>query len=57
MGFPDNWCDCTIPYNQYSLYGNALVPVCVEWIVKRIGLKNIDFGLVKNVQLQMALNG
>jgi len=46
MGFPDNWCNVTTSYNQYFLYGNAVVPQCVEWIVKRFGQKNIDFKLM-----------
>jgi hypothetical protein len=39
MGFPDDWCREARIYDQYALFGNAIVPVCVEWVCKRIGLK------------------
>lgn len=54
MGFPDNWCGITTPYNQYFLYGNAVVPKCVEWIINRIGQKNIDFKLMNPKQPSLA---
>ncbi|NES79811.1 MULTISPECIES: DNA cytosine methyltransferase [Okeania] len=43
MGFPDNWCRVAKIYNQYALYGNSVVPDCVEWIGKRIGQQNFKF--------------
>lgn len=56
MGFPDNWCDITTPYNQYFLYGNAVVPQCVEWAIKRFGQMNIDFKLMSPKQPSLAFN-
>jgi DNA (cytosine-5)-methyltransferase 1 len=43
MGFPDDWCKVARIYDQYALFGNAIVPACVEWISKRIGKRNFDF--------------
>ncbi|MBE9142501.1 DNA (cytosine-5-)-methyltransferase [Planktothrix mougeotii LEGE 06226] len=41
MGFPDNWCRVAKIYDQYALFGNAVVPICIEWICQRIGQKKI----------------
>ncbi|WP_233258341.1 DNA cytosine methyltransferase [[Phormidium] sp. ETS-05] len=32
MGFPDNWCRVARIYDQYALFGNAVVPDCVAWV-------------------------
>jgi len=36
MGFPDDWCDVASRYDQYSLFGNAVVPSCVEWVARKL---------------------
>lgn len=41
MGFPDHWCRVAKIYDQYALFGNAVVPICIQWICQRIGKKNI----------------
>lgn len=41
MGFPDAWCRVARIYDQYALFGNAVVPICIQWICERIGRKNI----------------
>ncbi len=41
MGFPDAWCRVARIYDQYALFGNAVVPICIQWICERIGIKNI----------------
>ena len=43
MGFPDNWCRVARVYDKYALFGNAVVPACVEWICRRIGQRNFSF--------------
>jgi DNA (cytosine-5)-methyltransferase 1 len=43
MGFPDDWCRIARIYDQYALFGNAIVPACVEWVCQRIGKSNIEF--------------
>ncbi len=43
MGFPDNWCRVAKIYDQYILYGNSVVPNCVEWICQRISQENFKF--------------
>lgn len=43
MGFPDDWCRVAKIYDQYILYGNSVVPDCVEWICQRIGQQNFKF--------------
>lgn len=40
MGFPDDWCRIARIYDQYALFGNAIVPACVEWVCQRIGKSN-----------------
>ena len=55
MGFPDDWCRVASSYDQYRLYGNAVVPACVQWTCKRIGKKNIDFQKLRGGQLALAL--
>ena len=40
MGFPDDWCRIARIYDQYALFGNAIVPACVEWVYQRIGKSN-----------------
>lgn len=36
MGFPDQWCRSLSKYDQHSVYGNAVVPDCVEWALRKI---------------------
>ncbi|HIK32768.1 MAG TPA: DNA (cytosine-5-)-methyltransferase [Oscillatoriales cyanobacterium M59_W2019_021] len=43
MGFPDDWCRVARVYDRYALYGNAVVPACVEWICQRIGQPRAEF--------------
>lgn len=43
MGFTDDWCRIARIYDQYALFGNAIVPACVEWVCQRIGKRNIEF--------------
>lgn len=40
MGFPDDWCRVAKIYDQYSLYGNAVVPTCITWICQKINQLN-----------------
>ena len=51
MGFPDPWCRVAKIYDQYALFGNAVVPICIEWICQRIGQKNITIQPKKYKQL------
>ncbi|MBD2294043.1 DNA (cytosine-5-)-methyltransferase [Anabaena sphaerica FACHB-251] len=55
MGFPDDWCRVARIYDQYALYGNAIVPVCVEWVCQRIGKINIEFTKSNWQQLSLAI--
>jgi site-specific DNA-cytosine methylase len=54
MGFPDDWCREARIYDQYALFGNAIVPICVEWVCKRIGRKNVEFA--KSIQHKVFSN-
>lgn len=56
MGFPDNWCRVAKIYDQYALFGNAVVPICIEWICQRIGEKNITIPPKKYQQLSLLNN-
>lgn len=35
QGFPDNHCASAIRYDQYPLYGNAVPPQLVKWVIDR----------------------
>lgn len=56
MGFPDDWCRIVRVYDQYRLYGNAVVPVCVEWICNRIGQQNIKLKYKTGEQLKLPID-
>ena len=36
QGFPDDHCSSVSLYNQYGLYGNAVPPAMVEWVMRRL---------------------
>lgn len=55
MGFPDDWCRVARIYDQYGLFGNAVVPVCVEWICKRIGQRNFEWSKQDWQQLSLSI--
>ena len=55
MGFPDDWCRIARIYDQYALFGNAIVPSCVEWVCQRIGKRNIEFTKSSWQQLSLAI--
>jgi DNA (cytosine-5)-methyltransferase 1 len=55
MGFPDDWCQVAKIYDQYTLFGNAIVPACVEWVCKRIGQRNFELSKPHWQQLSLAI--
>ena len=36
QGFPDDHCSAVTSYDQYSLYGNAVPPPLVEWVMRQM---------------------
>ncbi|HEX4075116.1 MAG TPA: DNA cytosine methyltransferase [Candidatus Acidoferrales bacterium] len=36
QGFGRDWCGLACVYDQYSLYGNAVPPIMIEWIATRL---------------------
>lgn len=36
QGFPDNHCKAVSVYNQYKLYGNAVPPQIIEFVMKKV---------------------
>ncbi len=54
MGFPDDWCRVANIYNQYGLYGNAVIPKCIQWVASRIGRKNFQMPESRPTQLTFA---
>ena len=36
QGFPDNHCNATTVYNQYKLYGNAVPPQIIDYVMKKL---------------------
>ena len=56
MGFPDDWCRTSTVYDQYSLFGNAVVPACVGWVVGRLlGAEEQEAQQYANDQLELLL--
>ena len=41
QGFPDDWCRIAKVYDQYALYGNAIPPNMVAWVVSRMTGNNL----------------
>jgi DNA (cytosine-5)-methyltransferase 1 len=42
QGFPDNWCRVAPVYDQYSLFGNAVPPMMINWVAARIQGNNFN---------------
>ena len=57
QGFPDDHCSAVSIYNQYALYGNAVPPVFVSWILEKL-LQNRMTSLkdIKEQQLYLFQN-
>jgi DNA (cytosine-5)-methyltransferase 1 len=55
MGFSDDWCRVARIYDQYALFGNAIVPICVEWVCNRIGKQNFKLSKSNWQQLSLAI--
>jgi DNA (cytosine-5)-methyltransferase 1 len=36
QGFQDDWCAAANIYDQYALYGNAVPPIIVEWVSRKL---------------------
>lgn len=36
QGFPDDHCEATTPYNQYKLYGNAVPPQIISYVMNKV---------------------
>lgn len=36
QGFPDSHCDGISPYHQYMLFGNAVPPNLIQWVMSRL---------------------
>jgi DNA (cytosine-5)-methyltransferase 1 len=36
QGFPDNHCSAVSVYHQYALYGNAVPPILIKWVLQRL---------------------
>jgi DNA (cytosine-5)-methyltransferase 1 len=42
QGFPDNHCRKISPYHQYKLYGNAVPPNLIKWVMSRLIQNNFS---------------
>ncbi|MGD1902090.1 MAG: DNA (cytosine-5-)-methyltransferase [Geitlerinemataceae cyanobacterium] len=60
QGFPDGHCDGISPYHQYSLFGNAVPPCLVEWVMNRLvrdRFTSVEFaGSTASTQLELSLD-
>ena len=36
QGFPDHHCYAVLPYHQYALFGNAVPPCLVKWVMSQL---------------------
>lgn len=55
MGFPDGHCSAVKPYDQYGLYGNAVPPPMVEWVLRQLFEKSASKNYVAAGSNQMEL--
>lgn len=53
QGFPDDHCSAVSVYDQYSLFGNAVPPPLVEWVLRR--LQSERSAIPKPTTLQLPL--
>lgn len=56
QGFPDDHCSVVSVYDQYSLYGNAVPPPLVQWVLARIIGGGAPIPKADVSQLSFALN-
>lgn len=53
QGFPDNHCSSVTKYDQYSLYGNAVPPQLVKWVIDR--LLGERYSMINKIKSQQEL--
>lgn len=53
QGFPDDHCRAATLYNQYELYGNAVPPALVSWVLGRLLAHPTAHDPINNKQLDM----
>ena len=44
QGFPDDHCSAASIYHQYGLYGNAVPPPLVEWVLRQCESSGVPIG-------------
>jgi len=59
QGFPDDHCSAVSVYNQYALYGNAVPPPLVEWVLRQLESAGVAVGDLpaRPVQRKLFANG
>lgn len=55
QGFPDDHCSSISIYDQYSLYGNAVPPPLVEWVLRRVQAGGSEIPAPETSQLNFVL--
>ncbi len=55
QGFPDDHCSSVAIYNQYGLYGNAVPPPMVEWVMRRLTSPGVPLREMANRRRQREL--
>lgn len=56
QGFPEDHCMNISPYNQYSLFGNAVPPQMVQWAMHRL-IRQKPVNLVDYIDQMVLFNG
>ncbi len=57
QGFPDNHCDEVSVYDQYALFGNAVPPPMIHWVMPRVLGKSIKLPIGVRQLDMMVANG
>jgi len=55
QGFPDDYCSVVSVYDQYALYGNAVPPPMVEWVMGRLRKRGFPIGRIRKREPQREL--
>lgn len=55
QGFPDDHCSAVSVYDQYALYGNAVPPPMVAWILRRVSSEGLPANRLPRQKVQARL--
>lgn len=50
QGFADDHCSAASSYDQYSLFGNAVPPPLIEWVLRQVMHEGLTFPVVDDIR-------